>query len=85
MRLGSAGPGYLNGTRPDRRPLQYDAERVERAMVKLARWNPMTVYVVREGERTIGRVVAPVGEPILGPGAETVLLQRGGVSSESCR
>jgi len=54
-------------------------------MVKLARWNPMTVYVVREGERTIGRVVAPVGEPILGPGAETVLLQRGGVSSESCR
>ena len=35
------------------------------------------VYVVLDGERPIGRVVAPAGEPVLGPGAETVLLQRG--------
>jgi hypothetical protein len=35
------------------------------------------VYTVLDGERPIGRVVAPAGVPILGPGAETVLLQRG--------
>jgi hypothetical protein len=36
-----------------------------------------TVYVVLDGERPIGRVVAPTGEPVLGPGAGTILLQRG--------
>ena len=46
-------------------------------MVRLAKRDPMTVYVVLEGGRAIGRVVAPSGEPILGPGAGTVLLQRG--------
>jgi hypothetical protein len=36
-----------------------------------------SVYVVLEGSRSIGRVEAPVGEPILARGAETVLLRRG--------
>ena len=36
-----------------------------------------TVYMVLDGDRPIGRVVAPAGEPMLGPGAETVLLRRG--------
>jgi hypothetical protein len=35
------------------------------------------VYMVLDGERPIGRVVEPAGEPMLGPGAETVLLRRG--------
>jgi hypothetical protein len=45
-------------------------------MVQLARQDPTTVYVVLEGDRTIGRVVAPAGEPVLAPGAGTVLLRR---------
>jgi hypothetical protein len=45
-------------------------------MVQLCRQDTM-VYMVLDGERPIGRVVAPTGEPILGPGAETVLLRRG--------
>jgi hypothetical protein len=50
-------------------------ERVERAMVLLCRQDT-AVYMVLDGERPIGRVVAPDGEPMLGPGAETVLLRR---------
>jgi hypothetical protein len=53
-----------------------NAERVDRAMVQLARRDPMAVYVVLDGERPIGRVVAPAGEPVLAPGASTVLLRR---------
>ena len=45
-------------------------------MVQLCRQETM-VYMVLDGERPIGRVVAPAGEPMLGPGAETVLLRRG--------
>ena len=45
-------------------------------MVQMCRQD-MTVYMVLDGERTIGRVVAPAGKPMLGPGAETVLLRRG--------
>ena len=45
-------------------------------MVQLCRQDTM-VYMVLDGERPIGRVVAPAGEPILGLGAETVLLRRG--------
>jgi hypothetical protein len=45
-------------------------------MVQLAKRDPTTVYVVLEGDRAIGRVVAPAGEPVLGPGAGTVLLRR---------
>ena len=45
-------------------------------MVQLCRQDTI-VYMVLDGERPIGRVVAPSGEPMLGPGAETVLLQRG--------
>jgi len=45
-------------------------------MVQLAGREPTTVYVVLDGDRPIGRVVAPVGEPVLAPGAGTVLLQR---------
>ena len=45
-------------------------------MVQLCRQETM-VYMVLDGERPIGRVVAPAGEPILGLGAETVLLRRG--------
>ena len=45
-------------------------------MVKLAGQDSTAVYVVLDQERPIGRVVAPAGEPVLGPGAETVLLQR---------
>lgn len=46
-------------------------------MVQLASQDSATIYVVIDGERPIGRVVAPAGEPALGWGAETVLLQRG--------
>ena len=45
-------------------------------MVQLASQNPASIYVVLDGERPIGRVVAPAGKPALGRGAETVLLQR---------
>jgi hypothetical protein len=45
-------------------------------MVQLSRQDSGTIYVVLDGERLIGRVVAPVGEPALGVGAGTVLLQR---------
>ena len=51
------------------------------AMVQLAKQDPTTVYVVLEGERTIGRVVAPAGEPVLAAGAGTVLLMRGQVGA----
>lgn len=44
---------------------------------------PMTEYVLRDpGGRPIGRVLAPVGVPRTGPGAETVLLIR---SPAACR
>jgi hypothetical protein len=49
----------------------------ERKMVQLSRQDSPSVYLVLDGERPIGRVVAPTGEPALGPGAGTVLLQRG--------
>ena len=51
-------------------------------MVKMARWMPVRVFRVfdREG-RPIGEVVQPRFEPLVGRGAETVLLVRG--SSES--
>ena len=45
-------------------------------MVQLSRQDSATIYVMLDGERPIGRVIAPAGEPILGPGAGTVLLQR---------
>ena len=45
-------------------------------MVQLAKREPTKVYVVLEGNRAIGRVVAPAGEPVLAPGAGTVLLRR---------
>jgi hypothetical protein len=51
------------------------------AMVQLAKQDPARIYVVTEGDRTIGRVVAPAGEPILALGAATVLLSRGPVSA----
>ncbi|HKT58639.1 MAG TPA: hypothetical protein VJQ46_01235 [Gemmatimonadales bacterium] len=51
------------------------------AMVQLAKQDPTTVYVVLEGERTIGRVVAPAGEPVLAAGAGTVLLMRGQIGA----
>ena len=50
-------------------------------MVQLAKQDPTTVYVVLEGERTIGRVVAPAGEPVLAAGAGTVLLMRGQIGA----
>ena len=46
-------------------------------MVQLSRQDSTTIYVVLDGQRPIGRVVAPAGEPTLGPGAETFLLLRG--------
>ena len=54
-------------------------ERKGQAMVQLAERDPMIVYVVLDGDRPVGRVVAPTGEPILALGAGTVLLQRGAV------
>jgi hypothetical protein len=45
-------------------------------MVQLSRQDASGAYVVLDGERPIGRVVAPAGEPALGAGAGTVLLQR---------
>jgi hypothetical protein len=46
------------------------------AMVQLAKQDPTRVYVLIEGDRPIGRVVAPLGTPILAPGAGTVFLSR---------
>jgi hypothetical protein len=46
-------------------------------MVQLAMQDSMMIYVVFEGGRAMGRVLAPTGEPMLGPGAGTVLLRRG--------
>ena len=45
-------------------------------MVQPSGREPATVYVVLEGPRPIGRVEAPAGKPVLGVGAETVLLRR---------
>jgi hypothetical protein len=45
-------------------------------MVQLCRQDTV-VFMVLDGDRPIGEVVAPAGEPMLGPGAETVLLRRG--------
>lgn len=45
-------------------------------MVQRSRQDSTVVYVVLDGERPIGRVVAPAGEPIIGAGAGTVLLRR---------
>ena len=53
-----------------------NAERARPAMVQLARRDPTMVYVVLEGDRAIGRVEAPAGEPVLAAGAGTVLLRR---------
>ncbi|HUR96174.1 MAG TPA: hypothetical protein VMY76_16460 [Gemmatimonadales bacterium] len=47
-------------------------------MVQLSRQDSPVVYLFLDGERPIGQVVAPTGEPALGRGAGTVLLQRGG-------
>jgi hypothetical protein len=46
------------------------------AMVQLAKQDPTRVYVLIEGDRTIGRVVAPLGKLVLAPGAGTVFLNR---------
>jgi hypothetical protein len=51
------------------------------AMVQLAKRDPTTVYELLEGNQAIGRVVAPAGEPVLAPGAGTVLLRRGQVDA----
>jgi hypothetical protein len=45
-------------------------------MVQLAMQDSMMIYVVFEGGRAIGRVLAPTGDPVLGAGAGTVLLRR---------
>ena len=50
-------------------------------MVQLANQDPTRVYVLIEGDRPIGRVVAPLGKPILAPGAGTVFLSRGPVGA----
>ena len=57
-------------------PVSIQCGKVEGAMVQLAKREPTKVYVVLEGDRAIGRVVAPAGEPVLAPGAGTVLLRR---------
>ena len=46
-------------------------------MVQLARQDSTVIYVVLDGEPQIGRVEAPVGEPVLAAGAGTVLLRPG--------
>jgi hypothetical protein len=48
-------------------------------MVQLSTQGSTLVYVMLDGERPIGQVVAPVGKPATGPGAGTVLLKRGAV------
>jgi hypothetical protein len=45
-------------------------------MVQLSTQGSTLVFMMLDGERPIGRVVAPVGEPWVGRGAGTVLLQR---------
>ncbi|MDQ3136337.1 MAG: hypothetical protein M3Q93_01985 [Gemmatimonadota bacterium] len=45
-------------------------------MVQMSRQDSPVVYDVFDGERPIGRVVAPAGEPALRLGAGTVLLRR---------
>jgi hypothetical protein len=45
-------------------------------MVRLAVGEAPVVYVVLDGGRPIGRVVEPAGQPVLAPGAGTVLLRR---------
>lgn len=46
-------------------------------MVRLTAWNPMTIYRVMDGEGSaIGEIRQPVSIPVLGRGAETVLLVR---------
>ena len=50
-------------------------------MVQLAKQYPTRIYVVIEGDRPIGRVVAPLGVPVLAPGAGTVFLSRSPVSA----
>jgi hypothetical protein len=45
------------------------------AMVQMTRRERM-VYVLLEDERPIGQVVAPVGSPVLAPGAGTLYLRR---------
>ena len=45
-------------------------------MVRLAAGETPTVYVVLDGGRPIGQVIEPAGQPVLAPGAGTVLLQR---------
>jgi len=51
-------------------------------MVKMTRWKPVTVFRVFDwAGRPIGEVIQPRFEPLVGRGAETVLLVRG--SSES--
>jgi hypothetical protein len=44
-------------------------------MVQMTRRERM-VYVLLEDERPIGQVVAPVGSPVLAPGAGTLYLRR---------
>jgi hypothetical protein len=54
-------------------------------MVQLSMQGSTLVYVILDGERPIGQVVAPVGKPAVGPGAGTVLLRRGAVeTAERC-
>jgi hypothetical protein len=54
-------------------------------MVQLSTQGSTLVYVMLDGERPIGQVVAPAGEPAIGPGAGTVLLQRGAAErAERC-
>jgi hypothetical protein len=45
-------------------------------MVQLSKRGQALVYEVLDGDRAIGQVVAPVGQPALGVGAGTVLLRR---------
>lgn len=46
-------------------------------MVRLTAWNPSTIYRVMDGEGSaIGEIRQPVSIPVLGRGAETVLLVR---------
>jgi hypothetical protein len=47
-------------------------------MVQLRQQEPAMVYEVLDGNgRSIGEVVQPAGEPVVGRGAGTVLLVRG--------
>jgi hypothetical protein len=45
-------------------------------MVRLAAGETPMIYVVLDGGRPIGQVIEPAGQPVLAPGAGTVLLQR---------